>query len=229
MKNFFRTLESGDELEVGDSASLTLLLQDCLGARYPDWCDAFSCSWTSPDHLVTSLSGLSVHLTISWPLTIILSQKNLETYNKIFVFLSEVKRSLWALQSVSLADLEDLEDRMEGREDLSISCLSVNQSMSEMSADKSLCLGAKQHRLQLLRSWLIYFTSTIHGYFMSRVVHTTEIELQAQLQPEKILMCKYNMVHKNAAILGKNCSGKQEKKPKCLSLNYCFFYNNTLV
>jgi len=71
---------------------------------------------------------------------------------------------------------------MEGREDLSISCPSVNQSISEMSADKSLCLGAKQHRLQLLRSWLIYFTSTIHGYFMSRVVHTTEIELQDNLR-----------------------------------------------
>ena len=173
----FTSLESGDSLEVGDSASLTLLLQDCLGSRYPGWCDLFSCSYAASDTEAASLSDLSVHLCVSWPLTIILTQANLETYNKIFLFLAEVKRSLWALQTVTLTDLEVLEDKMEEAESLSLSCLSDHT----LGADKSLCTGAKKHRLQLLRSWLLYFTSTIHGYFMSRVVHTTELELREGL------------------------------------------------
>ena len=174
----FTSLETRDSLEVGDSASLSLLLQDCLGGRYPGWCDLFSCSYSPPDSGVASLSDLSIHLSVSWPLTIVLTQANLETYNKIFLFLAEVKRSLWALQTVSLADLDALEDRMEGADSLSLSCLANDQTLG---ADTSLCLGAKQHRLQLLRSWLLYFTSTIHGYFMSRVVHTTELELRENL------------------------------------------------
>ena len=85
-----------------------------------------------------------------------------------------MKRSLWSLQSVSLQDLENLENSMLATEDLSASCLLSQE-------DVSLCSGAKQHRLQLLRSWLIFFTSSLHGYFMSRVVHSTELELRDNL------------------------------------------------
>merc|ERR1712183_629616 len=89
-----------------------------------------------------------------------------------FIFLAGVKR---ALHSVSLADLENLENSMLATEDLSASCLLSQEE------DVSLCSGAKRHRLQLLRSWLIFFTSSLHGYFMSRVVHSTELELRDNL------------------------------------------------
>jgi len=171
----FQLLDSGDSLEAGDSASLTLLLQDCLGARYPSWCDQFSCSYTPPQQysLTLSLDCLAIHMSVPWPLTILLSQANLDTYNKIFVFLAGVKRSLWSLQSVRLSRLAELEDSMEGQADV---------SLGQSFQDSSLPLGAKQHRLQLLRSWLLYFTTTMHGYFMSRVVHSTELELQEKLK-----------------------------------------------
>jgi len=171
----FQLLDSGDSLEAGDSASLTLLLQDCLGARYPSWCDQFSCSYTPPQQysLTLSLDCLAIHMSVPWPLTILLSQANLDTYNKIFVFLAGVKRSLWSLQSVRLSRLAELEDSLEGQADV---------SLGQSFQDSSLPLGAKQHRLQLLRSWLLYFTTTMHGYFMSRVVHSTELELQEKLK-----------------------------------------------
>eukprot|EP00092_Neocalanus_flemingeri_P037301 GFUD01040623.1.p1 GENE.GFUD01040623.1~~GFUD01040623.1.p1 ORF type:complete len:962 (+),score=214.69 GFUD01040623.1:57-2942(+) len=173
----FQLLDSGDSLEIADSASLTLLLQDCLGGRYSSWCDHFSCSYTVPDQhsVLPSLDGLTIHLSVPWPLTIILSQNNLDTYNKVFVFLAGVKRSLWALQSVRLSKLAQLEEKMEGLDNMS-------SSFSQSLSDASLPLGLKQHRLQLLRSWLLYFTTTMHGYFMSRVVHSTELELQEQLK-----------------------------------------------
>jgi len=171
----FQILGSGDSLETGDSASLTLLLQDCIGARYPSWCDQFSCTYTpsSQYSLTPSLDCLTIHMTVPWPLTILLSSSNLQTYNSIFVFLAGVKRSLWSLQSVRLSRLAELEDSMEGTADI---------SLGQSFQDSSLPLGAKQHRLQLLRSWLLYFTTTMHGYFMSRVVHSTELELQEKLK-----------------------------------------------
>ena len=171
----FTSLETEDQLEISDSASLTLLLQDCLGSRYPSWSDLFSCSQQAQAETgEASLSGLRLHMAVAWPLNMVITQQNLQTYNKIFIFLAGVKRSLWSLQSVSLQDLENLENSMLATEDLSSSCLLSQE-------DVSLCSGAKQHRLQLLRSWLIFFTSTLHGYFMSRVVHSTELELRDNL------------------------------------------------
>ena len=176
----FSALETEDELELYDSASLTLLLQDCLGTRYPAWADLFSCSLEADSQReveVNSLSGLRLHMAVAWPLNMILSQQNLLTYNEIFIFLTGVKRSLWALHSVTLHQLESLESSLVGSEEMSASCL-----LSQDDPQLSLCSGAKQHRLQLLRSWLIFFTSSLHGYFMSRVVHSTELELRDNLQ-----------------------------------------------
>ncbi len=53
--------------------------------------------------------------------------------------------------------------------------------MVESLSDSSLAAGPKLHRLQLLRSWLLYFVTVVHGYFMSRVLATTELELRDQL------------------------------------------------
>lgn len=174
----FTSLEAEDELETSNSASLTLLLQDCLGTRYPAWADLFSCTIEPQTQEAQDLflSGLRIHQAVSWPLNMVLSQQNLLTYNKIFLFLAGVKRSLWALHTVSLQQLEALESSMLDTEDLSVSCLQPQDD-----PNLSLCSGAKQHRLQLLRSWLIFFSSSLHGYFMSRVVHSTELELRDNL------------------------------------------------
>jgi hypothetical protein len=63
-------------------------------------------------------------------------------------------------------------------------------------SDSSLAAGPKQHRLQLLRSWLLYFVTVVHGYFMSRVLATTELELRDQLMRAKDLD-KLIEVHQN--------------------------------
>ena len=164
----FELLQPGVE-EQPDSASLTLLLQDCLGTRYPSWADQFSVEYDPKE--LTGLSGLHLHLRLSWPLTLVLTQANLATYSAVFQFLAGVKRSLWALQAIRPGRLQQMEEQY----DLDVSSLSLS------TQDVSLPIGCKQHRLQLLRSWLLYFTTTVHGYFMSRVVHSTELELRAKL------------------------------------------------
>jgi len=161
--NLFSQLEPGVE-EQADSASLTLTLQDTLASRYPSWADQFSVELQG-----NSLEGVTLHLRTQWPLTLVLNQANFATYNSVFQFLAGVKRSLWALQSIRLNRLLEMEEQS----DLSSSSLLLQ--------DLSLPLGSKEHRLQLLRSWLLYFTTTVHGYFMSRVVHSTEVELRIKL------------------------------------------------
>ena len=37
------------------------------------------------------------------------------------------------------------------------------------------------HRILLLRSWLFHFVGSMHSYFMTRVIHSTELELRSDL------------------------------------------------
>ena len=39
----------------------------------------------------------------------------------------------------------------------------------------------KLHRIILLRSWLLHFITNIHDYFMTRVVQSTQIDLDVSL------------------------------------------------
>ena len=162
---------AGREEEGVDSSSLTLLLQDCLSSRYPSWAEQFSVEYQAGENTGGGLEGLTLHLQVAWPLNLVLTRQNLATYSSVFLFLAGVKRSLWALQSIRLLRLREMEEQ----NDLDVSSLSLS------SQDVSLPLGCKQHRLQLLRSWLLFFTTTVHGYFMSRVVHSTELELRGRL------------------------------------------------
>jgi len=151
------------ESDLLDSSSLTLLLQDCLSQRFGSWIDQFSCSYDPSAG--DSLQHISIHLQVPWPASIILSDESLRTYNKIFSFLIGVKRALWCLQSTSLKQIAEIDNQLR------------NQSLAEQSLGSSLTGGEKLHRLQLLRAWLLYFVTLLHGYFMSRVVHSTHLEL----------------------------------------------------
>ena len=53
---------------------------------------------------------------------------------------------------------------------------SFDQQFGEHMSDET-----KIHRILLLRSWLFHFVNTVHSYFMTRVVHSTELELRADL------------------------------------------------
>jgi len=156
------------DMDLLDSSSLTLLLQDCLSQRFGSWAEGFSCAYSAEEGSsvpLPSITGLSINMHIAWPLNIILSPENLGVYNKIYLFLVGVKHSLWCLQSVSLKQICRMDQQLE-----------KDESSLELS-DSSLTAGEKKHRVQLLRTWLLYFVTLLHGYFMSRVVHSTHLKL----------------------------------------------------
>ena len=71
-------------------------------------------------------------------------------------------------------------------------CIFIQEdSLNQELSDSSLTAGEKRHRVQLLRSWLLYFVTLIHGYFMSRVVHSTHLQLR---------FTPYNVLHNYCSI-----------------------------
>ena len=48
--------------------------------------------------------------------------------------------------------------------------------------EEHLTPSLRMHRVLLLRSWLLHFVGSVHSYFMSRVLHTTELELREALR-----------------------------------------------
>ncbi len=56
-----------------------------------------------------------------------------------------------------------------------------DENSFEQHNDEHLSDDSKIHRILLLRSWLFHFVNTVHSYFMTRVVHSTELELRADL------------------------------------------------
>ncbi len=118
------------------------------------------------------LSGLVLHYSVEWPVSIVLGPESLANYNRVFLFLLGVKRALWSLGQISAKELAarlrdwDEEENPEDDDD------------EEERLTPSLCV----HRVLLLRSWLMHFVGSVHAYFMSRVLHSTELELRDRLR-----------------------------------------------
>ena len=84
-----------------------------------------------------------------------------------FSFTFKAKDLIEAVEKVRTEDSDD-SDTDENDVELNVS--------GEKLSDET-----KIHRILLLRSWLLHFVGTLHSYFMTRVVHSTELELQADL------------------------------------------------
>ncbi len=87
-----------------------------------------------------------------------------------------MKRSLWTLQQINAKELATAIHERVSR---------WRQSHCYEAADsEELLLDADHvvHRVLLLRSWLLHFVGNVHSYFMTRVLHSTEIELADALK-----------------------------------------------
>merc|ERR1719323_570781 len=90
-------------------------------------------------------------------------------YNKVFIFLLSVKQALWALLKIDANELSQT---------LKVEMVSEDSEIVEENLEEK---EMKLHRIVLLRSWLLHFISNIHDYFMTRVVQSTQIDLEVSL------------------------------------------------
>lgn len=163
--DMFVRMEQGLDL---NSAALTVYLHDCLCRRYPtEEAEKFTIVG-----IEDSLDSLQLDYNVPWPLNIVLHSRSLQMYNKVFVFLLKVKRAMWALQRIRASDLVN-EDSERDQED------SFDEDSKEFESLEQ--RESKVHRVLLLKSWLLHFVGNVHAYFMTRVLHSTELELKMSL------------------------------------------------
>ncbi len=169
-------------VETCDGTSLTILLQDCLCRRY-SFEDAERFGLTIDPEAKTPLDTISLTYTVQWPLNIVVHSSTLVMYNKVFVFLLKVKQAIWALQEIEAKELAEAIEPEEDPDEVSESFgdETTTSSMSSFKQESKADKEHKLHRVLLLRSWLLHFIGNCHAYFMTRVLHTTELELRSAL------------------------------------------------
>ena len=112
---------------------------------------------------INQLSVLTVGLHIPWPINVVFSSAILESLNKIFVFLTQLKWTKYAISRLKLSDFTSIDDSFAGQ-------------------DK---YREPNHRVSSLffrfRFRMLHFINVLLTYFMTRVVHAASEHLNAKI------------------------------------------------
>lgn len=54
------------------------------------------------DGMTRLIGGIRVRVKINWPLNVVISQPNLDVYNRLFVFMMQLKQAKYDLDSLRL-------------------------------------------------------------------------------------------------------------------------------
>uniref|UniRef100_A0A4W3JCQ6 Gamma-tubulin complex component n=1 Tax=Callorhinchus milii TaxID=7868 RepID=A0A4W3JCQ6_CALMI len=201
MRNFF-LLEAGDtmyffyvaifdKLKEKESwqhlSFLNVRLQEAVGQRYPDDSTRLSIYLENIDMVkkrlpVHSLDGLTLSYKVPWPVDIVISSECQKIYNQVFILLLQIK---WAKYSL---DVLRFDEPVKASERPQTSPDAVFEKDSIWSFE-TLKVPVKQqtHRMFLLRVKLMHFVNSLHNYIMTRILHSTGLEFQHQIEEAKDL------------------------------------------
>ncbi|XP_036396340.1 gamma-tubulin complex component 5 [Megalops cyprinoides] len=189
MRNYF-LLEAGDtmydfytaifdkvlEKESWQQLSfLNVQLQEAVGQRCPEDSIRLSIFLETIDpakkkHPVNNLDGLTLSYKVPWPVDIVISSECQKIYNQVFLLLLQIKWAKYSLDTLRFSDLTVAARRQEG-------------SMTEESTQ----IKQQIHRMFLLRVKLMHFVNSLHNYIMTRILHSTGLEFQHQVNEAKDL------------------------------------------
>ncbi|KAJ7993358.1 hypothetical protein DPEC_G00271590 [Dallia pectoralis] len=176
MRNYF-LLEAGDtmydfytaifdkvlEKESWQQLSfLNVQLQEAVGQRHLEDSSRLSIFLETIDpsrkkQPINNLDGLILSYKVPWPVDIVISSECQKIYNQVFLLLLQIK---WAKYS-----LDTLRFKVTTKEP-------INQQI---------------HRMFLLRVKLMHFVNSLHNYIVTRILHSTGLEFQHQVQEAKDL------------------------------------------
>ncbi|XP_021267736.1 gamma-tubulin complex component 5 isoform X2 [Numida meleagris] len=201
MRNFF-LLEAGDtmydfytsifdkirEKETWQNvAFLNVQLQEAVGQRYPEDSSRLSISFESVDTAkkklpVHTLDGLTLSYKVPWPVDIVISLECQKIYNQVFLLLLQIK---WAKYSLDVLRFDEL------------ACAAENPQVKEgtllehgtlpLFGPQTESIKQQIHRMFLLRVKLMHFVNSLHNYIMTRILHSTGLEFQHQVEEAKDL------------------------------------------
>ncbi|KAJ7395454.1 hypothetical protein BTVI_154519 [Pitangus sulphuratus] len=201
MRNFF-LLEAGDtmydfytsifdkirEKETWQNvAFLNVQLQEAVGQRYPEDSARLSISFESVDTAkkklpVHTLDGLTLSYKVPWPVDIVISLECQKIYNQVFLLLLQIK---WAKYSLDVLRFDELVSAAESPQ-VKEGTLS-EQGTRPLFGPQTESIKQQIHRMFLLRVKLMHFVNSLHNYIMTRILHSTGLEFQHQVEEAKDL------------------------------------------
>ncbi|CAN9500264.1 unnamed protein product [Ophioblennius macclurei] len=157
---------------------LDVQLQEAVGQRYPEDSSRLSVVLENIDsskkkNPVTNMEVLTLSYKVPWPVDIVISSECQKIYNQMFLLLLQIKWAKYSLDTLRFSDLTEFTKKLEG-------------TSGEESKVKEL-VAQQIHRLCLLRVKLMHFVNSVHNYIMTRILHSTGLEFQHQVQEAKDL------------------------------------------
>uniref|UniRef100_A0A669F0Z2 Gamma-tubulin complex component n=1 Tax=Oreochromis niloticus TaxID=8128 RepID=A0A669F0Z2_ORENI len=194
MRNYF-LLEAGDTMydfytaifdKVQEKESwqqpsfLNVQLQEAVGQRYPEDSSRLSVFLEPIDasrkkQPVNNLEVLTLSYKVPWPVDIVISSECQKIYNQVFLLLLQIKWAKYSLDTLRFSgtSFTDVTKKLEGAAAEEVKVKErVNQQI---------------HRMCLLRVKLMHFVNSLHNYIMTRILHSTGLEFQHQVQEAKDL------------------------------------------
>ncbi|XP_070798772.1 gamma-tubulin complex component 5 [Pituophis catenifer annectens] len=201
MRNFF-LLEAGDtmydfytsifdkirEKDTWQSeAFLNVQLQEAVGQRYPEDSLRLSILCENIDIgkkklPVHTLDGLILSYKVPWPVDIVISVECQKIYNQVFLLLLQIKWAKYSLDVLRFHELVTAAEKLQNNRGMILDQEAVLQFGFQSEPIKQ-----QTHRMFLLRMKLMHFVNSLHNYIMTRILHSTGLEFQHQVEEAKDL------------------------------------------
>ncbi|KAL7983778.1 hypothetical protein Chor_000654 [Crotalus horridus] len=201
MRNFF-LLEAGDtmydfytsifdkirEKDTWQSeAFLNVQLQEAVGQRYPEDSLRLSILCENIDIAkkklpVHTLDGLTLSYKVPWPVDIVISIECQKIYNQVFLLLLQIKWAKYSLDVLRFHELVTAAEKFQNNRGMILDQEAVLQFGFQLEPIKQ-----QTHRMFLLRMKLMHFVNSLHNYIMTRILHSTGLEFQHQVEEAKDL------------------------------------------
>uniref|UniRef100_A0A4W4GMR4 Gamma-tubulin complex component n=1 Tax=Electrophorus electricus TaxID=8005 RepID=A0A4W4GMR4_ELEEL len=152
-------------------AFLNVQLQEAVGQRHPEDSNRLSIFLETVDPTrkkqpINNLDGLTLSYKVPWPVDIVISSECQKIYNQVFLLLLQIKWAKYSLDTL----------RFSGN---------FVSHAKEYTAKEP--INQQIHRMVLLRVKLMHFVNSLHNYIMTRILHSTGLEFQHQVQEAKDL------------------------------------------
>ncbi|XP_011931038.1 PREDICTED: gamma-tubulin complex component 5 isoform X5 [Cercocebus atys] len=153
----------------------------------PAWPTCLSISFENVDTAkkklpVHILDGLTLSYKVPWPVDIVISLECQKIYNQVFLLLLQIKWAKYSLDVLLFGELVSTAEKPRLQEGL----VREQDTVAQFGPQKE-PVRQQIHRMFLLRVKLMHFVNSLHNYIMTRILHSTGLEFQHQVEEAKDL------------------------------------------
>ncbi|XP_058150772.1 gamma-tubulin complex component 5 isoform X16 [Dasypus novemcinctus] len=127
------------------------------------------------------LDGLTLSYKVPWPVDIVISLECQKIYNQVFLLLLQIKWAKYSLDVLLFGELVSTAEKPQLK-----GFLHEPGTVAQFGPQKE-PIRQQIHRMFLLRVKLMHFVNSLHNYIMTRILHSTGLEFQHQVEEAKDL------------------------------------------